>query len=271
MRNHFLRATGKALWTPAQITTGLWLDAADANTVTTVSGAVSQWNDKSGNGRNFTQATSGSRPTYTSAVLNALNTVTPDGSNDFLEGPVVFSGTQPDNYFIITAIRVLSIINSGNNAGNAFIYQSTGDVAWNINLNLANTGSANVSSTDSYPPSGGFLNSATATQANTSYLFATSRTSGTRSIWINGQVDATQSSAETYSGPSVTKVGLFGLNAITGAPGFYNALNAHVGEIVMLAYPTDANRQRIEGYLAHKWGLTANLPAGHPYKSAPPT
>jgi hypothetical protein len=30
-------------------------------------------------------------------------------------------------------------------------------------------------------------------------------------------------------------------------------------------------RQKIEGYVAHKWGLTANLPAGHPYKTVGPT
>jgi hypothetical protein len=33
---------------------------------------------------------------------------------------------------------------------------------------------------------------------------------------------------------------------------------------------TTADRQRVEGYLAHKWGLTANLPADHPYKNAAP-
>ena len=27
-----------------------------------------------------------------------------------------------------------------------------------------------------------------------------------------------------------------------------------------------SNFEKIEGYLAHKWGLTANLPADHPYK-----
>jgi hypothetical protein len=29
-------------------------------------------------------------------------------------------------------------------------------------------------------------------------------------------------------------------------------------------------RQRIEGYLAWKWGLQGNLPADHPWKAAPP-
>jgi hypothetical protein len=33
---------------------------------------------------------------------------------------------------------------------------------------------------------------------------------------------------------------------------------------------TTTNRQLMEGYLAWKWGLQANLPSGHPYKSAAP-
>lgn len=34
---------------------------------------------------------------------------------------------------------------------------------------------------------------------------------------------------------------------------------------------TSNNRQRIEGYLAWKWGLQSSLPSGHPYFSIPPT
>ena len=29
--------------------------------------------------------------------------------------------------------------------------------------------------------------------------------------------------------------------------------------------------EKAEGYLAHKWGLTGNLPSNHPYKNTPPT
>ncbi len=29
-------------------------------------------------------------------------------------------------------------------------------------------------------------------------------------------------------------------------------------------------RQKIEGYLAHKWGVSGSLDAGHPYKGSPP-
>jgi hypothetical protein len=38
----------------------------------------------------------------------------------------------------------------------------------------------------------------------------------------------------------------------------------------MLPYPSDVNRQKLEGYLAHKWGLGANLPVDHPYKTVGP-
>jgi hypothetical protein len=29
--------------------------------------------------------------------------------------------------------------------------------------------------------------------------------------------------------------------------------------------------KKLEGYLAHKWGLTANLPVGHDFKNTAPT
>jgi hypothetical protein len=34
---------------------------------------------------------------------------------------------------------------------------------------------------------------------------------------------------------------------------------------------TAAERQRLAGYLAHKWGLAALLPPAHPFRNAPPT
>jgi hypothetical protein len=33
---------------------------------------------------------------------------------------------------------------------------------------------------------------------------------------------------------------------------------------------TTDNRQKLEGYLAWKWGMVPNLPVDHPYKTSPP-
>ena len=52
----------------------MWLDGADAASIALDgSNNVSQWNDKSGNGRHVTQATSGSRPAYITAGIKGLN------------------------------------------------------------------------------------------------------------------------------------------------------------------------------------------------------
>ena len=44
------------------------------------------------------------------------------------------------------------------------------------------------------------------------------------------------------------------------------------GEVILIdKVLTLSDREKLEGYLAWKWGLQANLPAGHTYKSAAPT
>jgi hypothetical protein len=46
----------------------------------------------------------------------------------------------------------------------------------------------------------------------------------------------------------------------TNTGGDYFELLFYAGDV------TVNQRQQVEGYLAHKWGLVANLPATHPYK-----
>lgn len=41
-------------------------------------------------------------------------------------------------------------------------------------------------------------------------------------------------------------------------------------ELAFSSVLSDADTEKIEGYLAWKWGLEGSLPGGHPYKSSPP-
>jgi hypothetical protein len=53
--------------------------------------------------------------------------------------------------------------------------------------------------------------------------------------------------------------------------GFQGTMIGNVFEVIQ--YNSDvgqSSRQQVEGYLAWKWGLQANLPANHPYKNASP-
>jgi len=44
-----------------------------------------------------------------------------------------------------------------------------------------------------------------------------------------------------------------------------------IAEIVILnSDPTSGERRKIEGYLAHKWGLASKLPSTHPFKNYAP-
>ncbi len=52
-------------------------------------------------------------------------------------------------------------------------------------------------------------------------------------------------------------------HAITGPTRFKEV-------IVCTAQLSGTDREKLEGYLAHKHGLAGNLPGGHPYLSAPP-
>jgi hypothetical protein len=43
-----------------------------------------------------------------------------------------------------------------------------------------------------------------------------------------------------------------------------------VAEVIITEDIDEVSRQRVEGYLAWKWGLVDSLPSNHPYKNKPP-
>lgn len=82
------------LWRPSQLGSALalWLDAEDASTITLNGSTVSQWADKSGNGRNVVQATATAQPVYQASGFNSRPTVKFDGTNDSMLGASTQTG-----------------------------------------------------------------------------------------------------------------------------------------------------------------------------------
>lgn len=244
-------------WTPADITTALWLDASDASTVTTVSGAVSQWNDKSGNGRNATQSTAASRPTYTTAGQNGLNVTTFDGVNDHL---IHTFNASPAPHTVFAVARrttggstdyqtIMSAIQTSSTFGANLSAKVSGSANWGSYVNAWNATSYSILST-----------------WRVLGIVSPTATSGSETYSTDGTTQTITYTAR-YAGDANDR------RAIGGDPSFNDGwLSGAIGEIVVMtsAASTDT-RQRLEGYLAHKWGLAGSLPAGHPYKSAAPT
>lgn len=82
----------------------LWLDANDAATITKDGGnLVSQWDDKSGEGNNVSQATPSQQPLWVDAVQNGLPIIRFDGVNDFLKRSTYVGGVlaQPNTAFVV--------------------------------------------------------------------------------------------------------------------------------------------------------------------------
>ncbi|WP_211230234.1 autotransporter outer membrane beta-barrel domain-containing protein, partial [Algoriphagus marincola] len=241
-------------WTPSQLNTALWLDAADAFTITEVGGLVSQWNDKSGNGLNVT-STINREPTTNSVTINGLNTL--DFTNDEMSTSDNPFGSTINNAFIITVYRVDAInsgslfsltgTNSSSNRWNAHAPWSDGVVYFDISL-----ASGYRVSLGGYASAGSVLISG----------FYGSTTDNVQQVYRNGNLfvgDAT--------GHTVNTVG----NIFIGSSNGVSFQDVSIGEFIVInGTINSSNRQKLEGYLAHKWGLTANLPASHPYKDSPP-
>ena len=218
----------------------LWLDASDATTIGLSSNTqnVTQWRDKSGRNNNATPFGTGS-PTYSS-------------------NSIVFTGTQA---FGTTLSSLMS-----NQSGFAIVRYSS---AAKINILSVNriSGTAaiqqiiqnNVQSLTTYGATL-IVSGATLTQ-NTMLLYNhTFSATCNAFIYLNGSQRGTSTGPYTFTGAGTINIGGYDT---TPGEGFIGSMN----EIILYSNVlTTLQRQQIEGHLAWKWGLQANLPAGHPYR-----
>lgn len=109
------QVTDWSAFNPLSLTPALWLDASDTASITSVGGAVSQWNDKSGNNYHATQATASNQPTTGIDTCNGLNVIRFDG-NDFLSSNVPTT-TKPFSMVVVgrsTSIAADRVMIGGN-------------------------------------------------------------------------------------------------------------------------------------------------------------
>ena len=155
-------------WSPLDLPgLALWLDAADASSFTYSSGVrASQWNDKSGNGRHFTQATTGNQPSR-DGTQNGQSTVVFDAARpDFMSASAFAPSTATFAICTVAAPtttddRVFFSLGSDNhaaishrNATNASYGGLLGGVAW---IDTSTTGDSSGCSVGILRRSGGTI------------------------------------------------------------------------------------------------------------------
>lgn len=229
-------------WSPVSTPTIVWYDASDESTISAGgSDNVYQWDDKSGNDYHLIQNVAAQQPTTSLTTMNDLN---------------VMSFQHEDNPFQV------SFAPSLNNISYTFlVYQgfdgSTGSDAFFEYKNSRHTvmtdrlaGVGNVPYGQTFGTSG-FLR------------FFKDNSNGAE-IYENTVLILDSDSA---SYPASTFSELYIADDSTGG----NEITIDFGEfIVVNEAMTDEEIERMEGYLAHKWGLVNSLPADHTYKNVPP-
>lgn len=103
-----------------------WFDASDTSSITNAAGAVSQWNDKSGNNNHLTQATGAAQPATGVDTVNGLNVVT-------------FDQAAPDYMDLTSALPSTATVFVVYKQDNDNIYTLMGDGALGSYLPLART------------------------------------------------------------------------------------------------------------------------------------
>jgi hypothetical protein len=258
----------------------VWMDAADSTTITG-SSPVTQWNDKSGNGYNFT-ASAG--PAVASASQNGLNTLTfTAASSQFL------SNTATTNFMEFYSLSVFAAFKYSDTTSGGYIFAKSlygsangrillgRDAGTPATLNAGIVTTANAYSTysDVYT-------------ANTwrIYGFVADRSAGTVKAYQNGSNNASASfTVDTSTNLTTTfpmAIGAYNNSSGTlASPQADLYLNGSLGELLVYNSALSfQQRQQVEGYLSQKWNIplsntfikttTPSTTYGpHPYSTIP--
>jgi hypothetical protein len=269
-----ITAIRSGAWTPAQLTDlALWLDADDASTITLNGTDVSQWDDKSSNGYNVSNANAATQPTYLATGFNGKPTLQVTGG-DFLDRGTTALGRNVGG--ITCAIVGLHPTGSPfvSNANEVFI-----SAAGNTGITrFATSPNATAGATaDRYAIAGrrldsdGFasVSSTTDSLANRGnpWIRVAQRaySDGVANHWTDGTQDMTNATVGTQTAGNTSDTDSLRLSIFVGAGAMPNG--TQLSEIVLTeSTMTTEDRQKLEGYLAWKWGLTYALPANHPYR-----
>jgi uncharacterized repeat protein (TIGR02543 family) len=248
-------------WSPAMVATAAWFDAADPATITASAGAVSLWQDKSGKQNHASQSTASRRPSTGTRTIGGLNAIAFDPFKDQH----------------LAAAHHASLNLDASGGANLFaVFNTTGYVSRNSGLNsivskgpLLVAGASygirlNVDNRLPFKAGEDFICTPPEVITSQDLIYSGTRDDGTSTAYINGLQRATATTAALSSNNSSALV-------LGGETTTSRCADVRLGEfIIVSAAVTGDLRQRIEGYLAHKWALAGSLPADHRHKASPP-
>ena len=265
-------------WNPSMISTALWLDAMDTPTLnldlSLTPRPVYGWHDKSGNLNNCSTVF-GSLPTYNATGLNGKPTIDFNSSSAYLgiASRTGLSGTSDLFYAAVFQMRSgagawrmimgpRGTAPGGQNSaanGALLLQRMSNDAQIGTHYTDVEDTRIKVDVTDMFVPR----------------IATVGRTGGTAGNGGTVTVTATDPSQANYlTTGTQTWTSLAGWSFQIGGRqvSLTDWLDGTISECIALdRNATTLERQKIEGYLAHKWGLVTSLPSDHPFKNYAPT
>ncbi|MDB4497657.1 hypothetical protein N9254_09325, partial [Flavobacteriaceae bacterium] len=228
----------------------IWLDANDAASITIDNYyTADEWRDKSGNERHVSNQVGD--PKTGVRTINGLNVI--DFTSSRMATSSIASWLNNTSYTIIAVTQfdnnTQAFMGTEGGGNNQIMYHGYMGSNWT----LGQFGGGNGTSWS------------TSLSSTTPVLSVTTAAHPTFEAWING----TSLGINTASSTQLSATGPFNIGRpeSDGGWGYYDGTIAEI--IIISDEITSVKRQKIEGYLAHKWGLEGNLPSNHPYATSP--
>ena len=238
-------------WVPTNSSLELWLDAADSSTISKDgSNLVAEWQDKSGNDNHVSQNSESVKPAYTASGMSGKPAI--DFSSDRV---ATLNDIDMEDKMLLVVIQLDA-------AGFNRNQQLFANISDNVQLRI--TLDNNIGYASSNPLYTNNTNSTENVASDTIEVISYTLGSTLR-FSINGTYEDSGVSKLTGSNllSTYNQIGSLGTNANT-------SLDGKIGEFIVINSTSTTDRQKAEGYLAHKWGVASKLPADHPWKSYPP-
>lgn len=233
-------------FSPSIYSPALWLDASDSTSIIHTSGAVSAWNDISGNNNNALQASTTNKPSYLSTTLG----IDFDGSSDVLIGTNLQYG--PD-----TAITLFVVASPNPNSGKgSVIAKGQFTSASDYRIELGENGyDVAVQNAREWNSSSGSWDIAHINMFRTYF---------TENAEVGYYLNGAREEQPRLNVPYNPNNDPFSIGARFNYSNFFDG---QIFEVLLFQSELSmCQMEIIEGYLAHKWGLQAYVISNHTYK-----
>lgn len=247
----------------------LWLDAADASTITTSGSTVTAWRDKSPLARHPT--VQGTAPTFGSSVINGRPAITFVAGR--FQGPLLAAGGGSN--YTGSDLHAFAVVRPTDSVGNQRILSlgrsgSPGSVDWDSNTTLGMLHRGNgVSGSAIIVRESTQATSSTALTINQNWLIQSSSSATNVFVGVGGETPIMSSATPSAAAHNFN---IYSVGQHTYTLDSNEHYRGSIGEVLLFGRQlNEGERVSVESYLARKWGLSsgAGVVSTHPVVTRP--